>query len=296
MNQEPAASSPNVGPGDRLRTAPSTAAPSSAAGRTPDATNATLIAREDLTDTLSIVRVRPDSGRVPAFVPGQFVRLGVPRGPHPEIGPGGRVRLIRRAYSIASSPLETAFLEFFVVRIDEGALTPRLWEIEPPGRLWMDEQAKGEFHLDLAPPGCNLVMVSTGTGIAPFVSMLRTFRGQGRWRRFILINGVRYACDLGYREELEAAARTDATVGYVPIASREPEGSRWTGLRGRVQSVLDDAVLERVAGVRLDPADCHVFLCGNPEMILSVQALLEARGFVTDDRNRPGNIHFERYW
>jgi ferredoxin--NADP+ reductase len=259
-----------------------------------DPTNATLVLREDLTEALSIVRVKPDEGAAPDFVPGQFVRLGLPR-PRPA-GGTGRVRYTRRAYSIGSSPLEKGHLEFFVVLIEEGELTPKLWNINVGDRLWMDNAAKGEFNIDLAPPAKDLVMVSSGTGIAPFLSMLRTFRGQGRWRRFVLINGVRLARDLGYRDELEAVAREDPTVTYIPLASREPEGSDWTGLRGRVQAALETGTYERLVGAPLDPRECHVFLCGNPQMIDDVEALLVAHGFETDQRDRPGNIHFERYW
>jgi ferredoxin--NADP+ reductase len=160
----------------------------------------------------------------------------------------------------------------------------------------MDDEAKGEFRIDLAPPDKDLVMVSTGTGIAPFMSMLRTYRGQNRWRRFVLINGVRYAADFGYMAEMETLAREDPTVWYIPLVTREPEDGVWTGLRGRVQTALEPATYERLVGAPLDPAECHVFLCGNPEMIDSVQQLLEARGFVTDNRGARGNIHFERYW
>ncbi len=263
-----------------------------------DVLNAELISREDLNETLSIVRVRPDGGRVPDFQPGQFVRLGLPKPDQgaPTAGRPGRVRMTRRAYSIASSPLTTDHLEFFVVRIEEGALTPRLWEIPVGGRLWMDSQAKGEFTIDLAPPGADLVMVSTGTGIAPFLSMLRTYAENRPWRRFVLINGARYASDLGYRDELERVCRGDESVRYIPLVTREPEGSPWTGLRGRVQTVLEPEMYERLAGVPLDPARAHVFLCGNPDMIDTVEALLVARGFVTDTHQQKGNIHFERYW
>ncbi len=309
----------------------------------PDGTNAVLLAREDLTELLSIVRVRDDVGRVPEFMPGQFVRLGVPKlvdtggaaatassnaaatsanaatasgstapppplagapAPAPRAGRAGRVRLTRRAYSIASSPLVRDYLEFFVVRIDTGELTPRLWAIEPGGRLWMDEIAKGEFTLDHAPPGKDLVMISTGTGIAPFMSMLRTYRNQGRWRRFILIHGARYAADLGYRAEMEQIVREDPTVCYIPLVTREPEPPLpgapehgvWTGLRGRVQSALEHELYCKLVGAPLDPVECHVFLCGNPQMIDEVEALLTSRGFVTDSREQAGNIHFERYW
>lgn len=265
-----------------------------------EATNATLVGRDDINATLSVVKVRPDSGAVPDFVPGQFFRLGLPK---PDgtpsarpAGKPGRIRYTRRAYSIASAPGAKDAAEFFVVRVEEGALTPRLWELDIGGRLWMEEQAKGEFTLEVAPPGKDLVMISTGTGVAPFISMLRHYRGQNRWRRYVLINGARMAADLGYVDELAAVVRDDPSVRYIPLVTREPEGGGWRGLRGRVQTALEPATYARLVGAPLDPAECHVFLCGNPAMIDEVQALLEARGFVTDAHQRRGNLHFERYW
>jgi ferredoxin--NADP+ reductase len=277
---------------------------------TPDPLNATLVERQDLNESLSIVRVRPDRGRVPEFTPGQFITLGLPRPPGelvlPPTSPAGtklvrptkpgRVPLIKRAYSIASAPADTWAYELFVVLVAEGKLTPTLWTLTHGGRVWMDDQAKGEFTLARVPPGSDLVMISTGTGVAPFLAMLRAYRGQGRWRRFVLVNGARRASDLGYRDELAEAARADATVRYIPILSREPDPAAWHGLRGHVQAVLDQRVYRELTGGRLDPQECHVFLCGNPAMIDDVERLLLGRGFRTHTHAEPGNIHFERYW
>lgn len=139
-------------------------------------------------------------------------------------------------------------------------------------------------------------MVSTGTGIGPYMSILRTYRGQGRWRRFVMINGVRREPDLGYRDELHAIAREDPTVLYIPIVSREPCPGDWPGRCGHVQDVLEQETYRRLVGAPLDPEQCHVFLCGNPDMIQSVRPLLERRGFRTHSKRSPGNIHLERYW
>jgi ferredoxin--NADP+ reductase len=160
----------------------------------------------------------------------------------------------------------------------------------------MDEKIRGHFTLDHAPADKDLVMISTGTGIAPFISMLRAFRGKSRWRRLVIIHGVRRVNELGYRQELEEAIRSDPTVSYIPVVSREPADSDWPGLRGRVQLALADETYQDVVGAVLEPAQCHVFLCGNPEMIKSVQAMLEERGFRVHNKKNPGNIHFERYW
>lgn len=269
-----------------------------------DVLNSTLVTRQDLNDSLSIVCVRPDNSPVPQFIPGQFISLGLPRPMNDKEkalaerfpNMSRRPRLTRRAYSIASAPNQREFLEFFVVRVDEGRLTPQLWDIRENGRLWMDNEVKGEFTIENIPQNKDLVMVSTGTGIAPYVSMLRAYQGQNRWRRFILINGTRRAIDLGYHDELSRIAQEDPSVVYIPIVSREPEDSSWSGLRGRVPVALVDQTYRRLVGAPLDPQDCHVFLCGNPTMIDEQEAALHQRGFTTHTRETPGNIHFERYW
>lgn len=267
---------------------------------TADPFNTTLIDRQDVTEDLCIIRLRPDSGQALDYEPGQFITIGLPRPPtlnSPAARMGSdRVRLIRRAYSIASSPLTRDHIELYVALVEQGKLTPRLWDLYPGDRIWMDDQTKGEFTLEGIGSDKDLVMVGTGTGLAPYMSMLRTYQGQSRWNRFVVIHGVRLVQDLGYRQELEQISTADPTVFYVPTVTREPDSSPWQGLRGRVQVVLEEETYQRLVGAKLDPARCHVFLCGNPDMISSVQAILESRGFVTQTRQQSGNIHFERYW
>jgi ferredoxin--NADP+ reductase len=249
---------------------------------------------------LAPLRVRPDSGEAPPFQAGQFIALGLPRDPDQPVierVPGRtRVPMIRRPYSIASPMNSRETLEFFLVLVEGGALTPKLWPLVPGTRLWLNDKVKGDFTLDGAPQGKDLVMVSTGTGIAPYMSMLRSYGGQGRWRRFIMINGVRRVSDLGYREELEELARRDPAFLYIPCVSREPQDSGWCGACGRVQGILEPQHFERLTGVPLDARQCHVFLCGNPQMIADVSAILTERGFAKHTRRQPGNLHFERYW
>lgn len=258
--------------------------------------NATLIERVDLTPELAIVKVRPDGGEAPAFSPGQYTLLGLPPDEvRPTDAPAGRVRLVRRAYSISSASQERRFLEFYVVLVEGGKLSSRLWTVPEGGRLWMDEVVRGRFTLDHAGPDNDVLFVATGTGIAPFMSMLRTYGSAPRWRRCILVHGVRRAAELGYRAELESRMSLDAGFTYVPVVSRAPE-SGWDGDRGHVQSLLDpDTFLSR-AGVPLDPATFHVFLCGNPAMIESTRGLLESHGFKHGQLDGPGGIHFEKYW
>ena len=262
--------------------------------------NTTLINRQDVTDDLCIIRLRSDSGQVPDYEPGQFITIGLPKPSASDSPVGrsdpGRPRLIRRAYSIASSPMTRDYIELYVALVGDGKLTPRIWDLHPGDRLWMDDQTKGDFTLEGIPPDKDFVMIGTGTGLAPYMSMLRTYRGQSRWNRFVVIHGVRLAQDLGYRQELEQASAEDSTVFYIPTVTREPDSSPWQGLRGRVQVALEDKTYQQLVGAGLDTTTCHVFLCGNPDMITSVQVMLESRGFITKTRRQPGNIHFERYW
>ena len=266
------------------------------------ALNATIVQRDDLNEYLTVVRVRPDSGELPAFEPGQFVTLGLVRESEGDQRPKSgssrkpRVRMVKRPYSIASAPTGVDYLEFLIILVERGRLTTRLWDVSVGGRVWLDSRILGDFTLARATPDKDLVAISTGTGIAPFISMLRHYRGKGRWRRFVVINGVREVGDLAYRNELEAITREDASVIYIPVVSRGSEGLAWDGLRGRVPMTLERAAYRDLVGAPLDPDHCHVFLCGNPQMIQDVEVVLAARGFVTQTKSVAGNLHYERYW
>lgn len=255
--------------------------------------NATLESRRDLNDRYTILRVRPDVQPAPSFTPGQFIQLGLPQaarprpGEEPQPGPP-RMRIARRSYSIASSAEDRERFEFFLALVSGGRLTPELWKIGAGDRCWIDAKAVGSFTLDLVPPSRDLVMVGTGTGISPYLSMLRTFGGTRRWRSFALIHGLRHEAELGFRAELEERERSDPSFRYVPVVSREPRS--WKGRAGRVQAVLEDPHFREIAGMALDPKSCHVFLCGNPDMILSVRTWLGSRGFDAS------TVHFEKYW
>lgn len=262
------------------------------AAATADHFNATLIDRRDLTTELAVVTVRPDSGTVPAFVAGQYTLLGLPPDDGPAFTPGGRPRLIKRAYSIASAADRRDLYEFYVVLVEGGKLSTRLWTVSTGDRLWMDDNVRGGFTLAHAGRGSDVLMVATGTGVAPFMSMLRTHREDPPWRRCVLVHGVRRAVDLGYREELELLARTDPRFAYVPVVSREP----WAGRSGRVQAVLESSGFRAATGLSLEPTTFHVFLCGNPEMVESIRVQLTERGFAEGQIDGPGGIHYEKYW
>ena len=254
--------------------------------------NAEVVYRENLTDELFVLCVRPLDAQIPDFTPGQYVELAMPD----KAQLSGETKLIRRAYSIASAPSNSEHIELYIVVVPDGYLTPKLWTLELGDKLWMGPKIKGKFTLDPIPPGKDLVVVSTGTGNAPFVSMLREFRNTNRWNRFVFIHGVRYEKDLGYREELEQVSAEDDSVIYIPTVTREPQDSSWEGLRGRVPVVFQGNTYEQYVGAPLDPKDSHIMLCGNPAMIDSMEELLKERGFKEHKKKDPGNIHLERYW
>jgi ferredoxin--NADP+ reductase len=269
-----------------------------------DLLNATLVEREELTSELAVIRVRPDSG-VPDFKPGQYATLGLPPDPETQLGQEqlkkkGLARFILRPYSIASSPLDKETIEFYLALVPDGAFTPLAWAMQEGDRIYMAPRCKGKFTLDDVPANRDFVAIATGTGLAPFMSMIKTYRETGRWRRFVVIHGTRFHQDLGYRAELEHLADNDPTITYIPTCSREPEPAAegdWFGLRGRVNVAVEKHTFEQLAGIPLSAEHCHVFLCGNPAMIDEMTEKLVAEGFVPKDREHPdGNLHFEKYW
>ena len=265
--------------------------------------NARLIERVDITDELAIGKVAMDQGPAPNFIAGQFAELGLPLrddeltdAQRERALKRGKPALVRRAYSIASSPSTRDHLEFYLTLVKHGKLTTRLWSLEAGQQLYMSESARGHFTLEPVPSDVDIVMVATGTGLAPFLSMLRMYHNQNRWRRVALIHATRVAADLGYRDELESLAKDDASIFYLPTVTREPEDGGWTGHRGRPQALLEDGQLEKLTGITLNPDQCHIMLCGNPLMIDQIETLSREHGYTQHKKKQPGSLHFERYW
>jgi ferredoxin--NADP+ reductase len=267
----------------------------------PDPYNATVVGREELNPQLLILRVRPDAD-VYDFKPGQFGVLGLqgsaPRviESAPEDVPSEPDKMIRRAYSIASSSLERRYVEFFLTLITSGQLTPRLFALNHGSRVFLGPKASGIFTLDRVAPEKAVVLVATGTGLAPYISMMRTMLVNDSHRKFVVLHGARYSWDLGYRGELESLSRLRPNFTYIPSITRPDQDPHFIGYTGRIQALLEQGVLERESGVVLDPAKAEVFLCGNPEMVKIATALLEAKGFAAKGGNGPVTIHVEEYW
>ncbi len=264
--------------------------------------NATITHRSEVTHGLVILRVKPDFP-VPDFAPGQYAVLGLPpRAPRvpsadPEDPPPDPDKLIRRAYSVASGSVEKSYLEFYVALVSSGALTPRLCALREGDRVFLGKKIVGMFTLGDVPPDNDVIFVATGTGLAPYVSMLRSAYDFAATRRTLVVQGARHSWDLGYRRDMEALAARHDSFRYVPMVSR-PDGENppWPGRTGRVTALFADDGIKDLLGGPLDPERIKVFLCGNPDMIVELTGLLERRGYREHTRKAPGSIFVEKYW
>ena len=232
-----------------------------------DAYNATLVRRVDLTHDLAYFWVKFDGDATP-FEPGQYMTTGV-------ITDG---KMLQRPYSVASAPTvsNTEGYEFFVRLVPIIRFTTAMWRL-PIGHRMRMIGPKGKFMLEPNDTRTHLY-VSTGTGIAPFISMIRETMAQGQPRKTVLLNGCSFADELGYRTELEAWEQDPAyRLQYVPSISRpnDPRNAGWAGHVGRAEQVIGDLCKEY--GLR--PDRTVVYICGNPEMILNVERVLMDRGF-----------------
>jgi ferredoxin/flavodoxin---NADP+ reductase len=223
------------------------------------------------------------AAEVAPFEPGQFLNIGLRLGGE----------LVFRAYSLASPPARP--LEFYVTEVPGGQLTPHLCQLAPGDELLVEQHPQGFFTLRYVPDAAELWLVATGTGLGPFMAMLRSDEIWRRFARIIVAHGVRETAQLGYRDELAAlSAQHDGRLSWLPVVSREPAAGGV--LHGRLTTTLADGSLEARAQLTLDPARSHVMICGNPAMIQDLTALLEARGLRKHRQRKPGHISIEKYW
>jgi ferredoxin--NADP+ reductase len=228
--------------------------------------NATLVRREDQHESLAYFWVRMDGEATP-FEAGQYMTIGV-------MVDG---RIVQRPYSIASAPrFANDGYEMYIRLVEGGTFTPLLWRL-PVGHRMRIIGPKGKFTLEPDDDRVHL-FISSGTGNAPFVAMMRELLAGGRTRRVVFLNGCSYERDLGYRSILEDWERTGGyPVTFIPTVSRpgDPINAGWTGRTGRVESILGPVCDELALG----PDNTIAYLCGNPDMILSAEETLLDRGF-----------------
>ncbi len=252
--------------------------------------------------TMKIVRVKPDSWELPEFTAGQFISLGLPasaskiEGSAPdekEFKPG---KIIRRLYSIASSSVLKEYIEFYITIVHSGALTPRIFNLEIGDRIELGKRTSGMFTLDEVPEGNNIVLIATGTGVAPYISMIRSNALQKSQAKLAVIHGAANSWDLGYSSELTLIESMSDKFTYLPtilMPDKEPAG--WNGDTRLIQDIWKDGKMEEVWGFKPTPENTHIFLCGNPGMISTMSEILGEEGFVEHARKTPGQIHIESW-
>ena len=218
-----------------------------------------------------------------AFEAGQFVKLAL------EVD-GERVA---RPFSFVNPPGELP-LEFYGVIVPGGPLSPRLACLQPGDNVHLSAKPAGFLVLSEVPPAQELWLLATGTGIAPFLSILRTDTPWTRYARVILVHAVRRANELVYRELIDGLSHARGErFRSVSFVSREAARD---ALAGRIPAAIGDGRLEGAADCVIGPERSQVMLCGNPDMVRDATAALAARGLRKNRRRAPGHITVENYW
>ncbi|MFZ6048126.1 ferredoxin--NADP reductase [Pseudomonas sp. CR3202] len=250
-------------------------------------TRQTLLDVQTLTPSLFTLRTTRDAGF--RFRAGQFARLGVTK------ADGSTVW---RAYSMVSAPYDE-HLEFFSIVVPDGEFTSELSRLEEGDTLMVDRQAFGFLTLDRFADGRDLWLLATGTGLAPFLSILQDLEVWERFERIILVYSVRHAAELAYQplihslKDLEYLEGAADKLLYIPVVTREEVPG---ALHGRITTLIENGELERAAGLALSPEHSRVMLCGNPQMIDDTRAVLKARDMHLSLSRRPGQVAVENYW
>lgn len=229
---------------------------------------------------------RPQSFR---FRSGEFVMIGLPDEGRP----------LLRAYSIAS-PSYADELEFLSIKVPDGKLTSRLQKIVPGDEVLLGRKPTGTLVTDALKPGSRLFMLSTGTGLAPFLSLIRDPDVYEQFSAIVLVHCVRHVSDLAFRSLLESQLAGDPLVQdqallqltYVPTVTREPFHTT-----GRIDALIESGQLFRsglMGPEQFDPEQDRVMMCGSMDMIRNLSAQLDAMGFEEGSNAKPGDYVIER--
>jgi len=221
------------------------------------------------------------------FTAGQFVMIGLMVEGKPLV----------RAYSVASAPWDEG-LEFLSIKVPDGPLTSRLQHIRPGDEILVGKKAVGTLVPDALLPGRTLWLYGTGTGLAPFLSLIREPEVYDRFERIVLLHGVREVKELAYREMIERELPGDEMLGemvapklvYYPTVTREPFRNQ-----GRITDLIRSGKLFTDLGLPpFTPAEDRIMLCGSPEMLAETKTLLEDMGFEEGANSRPGHYVIEK--
>jgi len=221
------------------------------------------------------------------FVNGQFTMVGI------EV----EGRPLLRAYSLASANYEDE-LEFFSIKVPDGPLTSRLQRIKEGDQIYVGRKATGTLILDNLLPGRMLYLLSTGTGLAPFVSIMKDPDTYDRFERIVLVHGCRQVPELAYGEAVVNGLSNSEIFGelvrdkltYYPTVTREPFRNR-----GRITDLITSGTLfDDIGAAPLDIETDRLMLCGSPAMLSDLRELLIARDFVEGNHSEPGHFVIEK--
>ena len=238
-----------------------------------------VAAQKRWTERLFSLKVEAD---IP-FEAGQFAKLAL-------VVEG---EMLARPYSFVNAPDERPN-EFYYVTLPDGPLTQRLCKLEAGDRVYLAPRPAGFLALSEVPDSENLWLISTGTGIGPFLSILKTDSPWKRYKQVVLVHAVRRAEELTHREVIEQLTRRRGEqMRAVSFVSREAAAG---ALPGRIPAAIEEGRLEAAAGVALSASTSQVMICGNPAMVNDASAALARRGMKKHRRRDPGQITVENYW
>lgn len=221
------------------------------------------------------------------FIDGQFTMIGLPVDGKP----------LLRAYSIASPNYEE-HLEFLSIKVQDGPLTSRLQHIQPGDNIIIGKKPTGTLVIDYLLPGKRLYLLSTGTGLAPFMSLIRSPETYEKFEEVILVHGVRQVNELAYHDYITQelpqheylGEMISAQLKYYPTVTREPYKNQ-----GRVTTLIENGKLFSDLGVPvINPEEDRVMICGSPGLLADLRVMLDERGFVEGNTSVPGTYVIER--
>jgi ferredoxin/flavodoxin---NADP+ reductase len=250
-------------------------------------TTETVLALRHWTPSLLSFRI----SRAPGFrfTPGHYARLGLG-----DANDG----VVWRPFSVVSSAHDP-HLEFFAVLVPGGDFSGPLSSTREGDTIRVEKASYGFMTIDRFAPGKDLWLLASGTGLGPFLSILREPATWQTYDNLVLVHSVRHGGELAYRDEIAAIpnenllAKSLAQLKYVPVVTREPCPG---ALTARIPQLIEDGRLEQAAGLKLDPQRSRIMVCGNPEMTRELRRQLTVRGFRVNRRAEPGQLAFENYW
>ena len=238
-----------------------------------------VLEHKNWTDSLASIKI---NAKVNSYISGQFTRIGLKI----------NNEIISRPYSYVSAPSDN-FLEIIYVKIPEGILTPRLSNLEIGDKILVNKNAYGFFVISEVPKGNNLWMLATGTGLGVFISILKTTEPWEKFKKIVLIHGVRKKNELAYQEQISKFQKKYPNkLTYIQSVTREKIDKILTI---RLPEGIESGLFESITANKISK-NSQFMLCGNPSMIKDSISILKSKGIEINRRSNPGNITIEKYW